>query len=226
MSPRAAPSKSTHPRPQQRSGAQLPPSDTALRRPAPAAERRRWYQTPPRPLAPSAMALSMSARVTGPTPEGRVSLAEGGQARVVRTLPTHAGGHDAPPLLEDGRALNGKNELRPHPRERLACDWRSPAVAVHVERARQHHPRFHDDLGSDVHVVPDPESVRDGTGGELMPGVRLGEQSKDDVRVEQNLTHRRCERGPSLPAGGPARSGGASRAHRAMPRTPRQHVAL
>jgi len=38
-------------------------------------ERRHWYQTPPRPVAPFAMALSMSARVTAPIHTDRTSLA-------------------------------------------------------------------------------------------------------------------------------------------------------
>ena len=52
-----------------------PPGGTVPRHHERAGERRRWYQAPPRPVAPFAMAISMSAKVTAPTPAGGTSLA-------------------------------------------------------------------------------------------------------------------------------------------------------
>ncbi len=52
-----------------------PPGGTVPRHHERAGERRRWYQAPLRPVAPFAMAISMSAKVTAPTPAGGTSLA-------------------------------------------------------------------------------------------------------------------------------------------------------
>jgi hypothetical protein len=51
-----------------------------------------------------------------------------------------------------------------------------PAVSVHAARPREHDPRLHDDLRSDMHIVSGPESVGHRGRSDPVPRVRSGEQ--------------------------------------------------